>query len=258
MIPKIIHQTWKTIDIPEQWKDAVNSCKIINKYFEYMLWTHETMDIFVKKYYSYFYKIYKSYKYDIQRCDAFRYLVLYKYGGIYLDMDIICNQNLKDFLQYELVLARSSNVEINFSNSFFMIIPNHPFFKYCIDNLSKNVNKYQYFGKHLHVMYSTGPSFLTIMINNYGNIKDSYILTKSEFAGDCNICNENKCEGGTYFTHIVGNSWHEIDSTVYIMLLCNYKKILVGLLTVSGIFIYIKSGFLYKQKVKIKRLKLKI
>lgn len=27
-------------------------------------------------------------------------------------------------------------------------------------------------------MYSTGPCFLTNMINDYGKIKDSYILTK--------------------------------------------------------------------------------
>ena len=253
MIPKIIHQTWKTTDIPDQWKDAVNSCKTIHKDFKHILWTHETMDIFVKKYYFYFYKVYKSYKYDIQRCDAFRYLVLYKYGGIYLDMDMICNKNLNKFINYDLVLSRSSNVETSFTNSFFMVIPNHPFFKYCIDNLSKNVNKYQYFGKHLHVMYSTGPLFLTTMINNYGNIKDTYILTKNEFAGDCNVCNENVCDGGTYFTHIHGNSWHEVDSTIYNFLLCNKTKLIGGLFIVSGIFIYAKTGLLQRRKLKMRK-----
>lgn len=237
MIPKIIHQTWKTKDIPDEWKDAVNSCKTINKDFKHILWTHETMDKFVKKNYPEFHKIYKSYKYDIQRCDAFRYLVLYKYGGIYLDMDIICNKKLNKLLHYDLVLARSANLETSFSNAFFMVIPNHHFFKYCIEHLSENINNYQYFGKHLHVMYSTGPAFLTNMVNDYGKIKDSYILTKKEYAGDCNICNETTCDGGTYFTHIPGNSWHEIDSTIYNFLLCNQKKILGGLLISSGIFL---------------------
>jgi mannosyltransferase OCH1-like enzyme len=93
MIPKIIHQTCKTKDVPEKWKDAFDSCKTNNKGFKHILWTDETMDKFVKKYYHDFYKIYKSYKYHIQRCDVFKFLVLYKYGGIYLDMDIICNKN---------------------------------------------------------------------------------------------------------------------------------------------------------------------
>ena len=234
MIPKIIHQTWKTNKIPDQWKDAVQTCKSVNTDFKYILWTDKTMDKFVKKYYPYFYKTYNSYKYNIQRCDVFRYLVLYKYGGIYIDMDIICNKKLHKLLHYDLVLAHSSNIETSFTNAFFMVIPNHPFFKYCIDHLSENINNYQYFGKHLHVMYSTGPSFLTSMINDYGKIKDSYILTKKEYAGNCNVCNENICKGGTYFTPIHGNSWHEIDSSIYNFGLCNYKKILGGILICSG------------------------
>lgn len=239
MIPKIIHQTWKTKNIPEQWKHAVHSCKTVNKGFKYILWTHETMDQFVKKYYPDFYKIYKTYEYHIQRCDAFRYLVLYKYGGIYLDMDIICKKNLNDLLPYDLVLARSPNLETSFSNAFFMVIPNHPFFKYCIEHLSENINNYQYLGKHLHVMYSTGPAFLTNMVNDYGKIKDSYILTKKEYAGDCNVCNENTCKGGAYFTHISGNSWHEIDSSIYNFLLCNQTKILGGILFGAGMLLFL-------------------
>lgn len=235
MIPKIIHQTCKTKDVPEKWKYAFDSCKTNNKGFKHILWNDKTMDKFVKKYYHDFYKIYKSYKYHIQRCDVFRFLVLYKYGGIYLDMDIICNKNLNKFLHYDLVLSHSPNLEKYLTNSFFMVVPNNPFFKYCIDNLSKHINNYQYFGKHLHVMYSTGPAFLTNMVNDYGKIKDSYILTKKEYSGDCNICNENTCKGGTYFTHIQGNSWHEMDSTILNFLLCNQQKIISGLLIGSGI-----------------------
>jgi mannosyltransferase OCH1-like enzyme len=240
MIPKIIHQTWKTTDIPDEWRSAVHHCKTVNKGFEYILWTDETMDTFVKENYPNFYKIYKSYKYNIQRCDAFRYLVLYKYGGVYIDMDIVCKQNLNNFLHYDLVLAQSSNIETSFTNSFFMSIPNHPFFKYCIDNLGENVNSYQYFGKHLHVMNSTGPLFLNKMINNYGKMKDVYILTKKEFAGDCNICNETTCKGGTYFNHTQGGTWNEIDSRIYNFVLCNKKKILALILICLLIFILVR------------------
>ena len=53
-----------------------------------------------------------------------------------------------------------------------MVIPGHPFMKYCIDKLPENINTYQYFGKHLHVMNSTGPSFVTNRLNEYGKIKN--------------------------------------------------------------------------------------
>jgi mannosyltransferase OCH1-like enzyme len=241
MIPKIIHQTWKTKDIPNEWKDAVHSCKKINKEFKYLLWTHTTMDNFVKNNYDNFYKIYKSYKYDIQRCDAFRYLVLYKYGGIYLDLDIVCNKTLNTFLHYDIVLAHSPNVKTFFSNAFFMVKPNHPFFKYCINHLYKNINNYQYFGKHLHVMYSTGPAFLTNMFNNYEKLENSYILNKMQYSGDCNMCNQTKCKGGEYFIHIPGNSWYEIDTIIYNFSLCNKNKIL-GIVSIILGIIFIKSN----------------
>ena len=237
MIPKIIHQTWKTEDIPYEWKTAVNYCRTINKNFKYILWTDETMDNFVKENYLNFYKIYKSYKYNIQRCDAFRYLLLYKYGGIYLDMDIMCKQDLNNFLHYDLVLAKSFNVETSFTNSFFMVIPNHHFFKYCIDNLAGNINSYQYFGKHFHVMNSTGPLFLNKMVNNYGKIKNSYVLTKKEFAGDCNICNEKTCKGGIYFKHIIGRTWNGIDSLIYNFISCHKYKILLLILFIGTILL---------------------
>ena len=240
MIPKIIHQTWKNKNIPEKWKDAVDSCKQLNPDFQHIVWTDKEMEQFVKEEYPDFYVTYKSYKYHIQRCDAFRYLVLNTYGGIYLDMDIVCNKKLTKLLHYDLVIAPSISVNNIFTNSFFMAIPGHPFLGYCIDKLSQYKNTYQYFGKHLHVMNSTGPLFITNRFNECNKFKNMYILTYKEFAGDCNICNELVCKGGTYFTHIKGDSWHEIDSTMYNFVLCNKNKIFGTMLIGSGIFMFLK------------------
>ena len=237
MIPKIIHQTWKTSDIPDQWKEATKSCKQYNKDYKYILWTHAKMDQFVKKNFPEFYNTYKSYTYHIQRCDAFRFLVLNKYGGIYMDLDIECKKSLNKLLNYDVVLANSANVKTIFTNGFFMSVPKHPFLKYCIDHLKENKDNYSLLGKHFHVMYSTGPLFLTDMVNRFGKIKNIHILSNKEFSGDCTICNENECKGGTYFKHIMGNSWHNFDSTLYNFLYCNHKKIIGGLFICSGLYL---------------------
>lgn len=221
MIPNVIHQTWKTEDIPQEWKVAVASCKNMNPDFQYYLWTNKTMDIFMKTHYPSFYRMYRSYRYDIQRCDAFRYFVLYTYGGVYLDLDIICNKSLDPFLHYELILARSYTPGSPFTNAFFMVAPKHPFIKHCIDQLSKTSEYFKYLGKHLHVMYSTGPSFLSNRIKEFGDIPNRYILKKEEYSGDCKSCNESTCKGGVYFTHIPGMSWHGIDSILYHFFYCN-------------------------------------
>ena len=241
MIPKIILQTWKTREIPEQWQSAVESVKTTHPDYKYILWTHETMAEFVKSTYPDFYPTYLNYKYDIQRCDAFRYLVLYKYGGIYLDLDIVCKKNLDSLLTYDLVFAKSPNISATYTNSFFMAAPHHLFLSYCIEQLPMYERSFVYFGKHNHIMHSTGPLFLTKMLSNLKKNQNVYVLTKSEFAGDCSVCNETKCAGGTYFKHLVGNSWNSWDSSLYNIILCRYKWLLLVLALLVG-------GWLYKGK----------
>jgi mannosyltransferase OCH1-like enzyme len=250
MIPKIIHQTWKTLNVPDEWKDAVESCKNEHKEYNHIIWTDEMMEKFVKTEYADFYKVYMSYPHNIQRCDAFRYLVLYKYGGIYIDMDTICKKNLKELLVYDIVFTYSTNASC-FTNAFFMVIPNHPFIKFCIDNLSGYVNSYYYFGKHFHIMNSTGPYFLTNMVKKYKekNIENLYILSSEEYAGDCTVCNEDTCQGGIYFKHIVGQSWNSWDSLFYNFCFCNYKKIIIILLVLVTIYyIFFKRNKVFKMK----------
>jgi mannosyltransferase OCH1-like enzyme len=236
MIPKIIHQTWKDENIPLKWQDAVNSCKSTYSDYTYMLWTDEKMEEFIQNKFSWFYDTYMTYPHHIQRCDAFRYFVLYAYGGVYLDMDIVCLKNLNTLLDYDAILTKSFNVSSTYTNMFFAFSKGHPFLKFCIDNLENNKDSNKFFGKHLYVMNSTGPIFLTNMINAYGEVDNSSVLSKDDFAGDCTVCNANKnCKGGKYFKHVEGSSWIAWDSRIYIFMLCNHKKLLLLLIL---IFIY--------------------
>ena len=248
MIPKIIHQTWKTREIPEKWQSAVQSVKTMHPEYEYILWTDETMAAFVKTEYPAFYSTYTGYKYNIQRCDAFRYLVLYKYGGIYIDLDTVCKKKLDGFLKYDLVLVKSSNISFWYTNSFFMVKPQHPFIKFCIEQLPQYTRSFVYLGKHNHIYNSTGPLFLTKIIAKYKNIDNLYVLSHEEFAGDCNTCNLNKCQGGVYFNHVEGKSWHSWDSSFYNLVLCNYKTLLLLLIIFVGGWFY--KGKTIRRKIK--------
>jgi len=40
-VPAIIHQTWKSKDIPEKWKAAQQSCVELHPDYEYRLWTDD-------------------------------------------------------------------------------------------------------------------------------------------------------------------------------------------------------------------------
>jgi mannosyltransferase OCH1-like enzyme len=89
IIPKIIHQTYKTFDsIPDKWLYTQQLVRTHNADFEYMFWTDVTLREFLHANYPYFLSTYDSYRYTIQRIDAVRYFLLYHYGGFYIDLDI--------------------------------------------------------------------------------------------------------------------------------------------------------------------------
>jgi hypothetical protein len=96
-VPKIIHQlapkdssTW-----PEVWHTCQASWKKQYPDYQYMMWTDEKMDEFMRNEFPSYYQMYKNYHRNIYRVDAVRYFILYKYGGIYADMDV---EVLKDFM----------------------------------------------------------------------------------------------------------------------------------------------------------------
>ena len=253
MIPRIIHQTWKDKNIPEKWQKTVRSCKKVYYDCEYKLWTDEEMLEFVMKHYPWFVSTYLAYPHMIQRCDAFRYLVLYKIGGMYIDLDVGCKKRL-NIEKYDLILAPSATVN-TLTNSFMASAPDHPFMRKCIENLKGYSNRYNLLGRHLHVMMSTGPLYIQAMYNMYSmnSMNDNEnktngikIMKNEEYMGDCSECNKmiNACDGGSYFYAVTGKSWIGMDTKLYEFVLCK-RKLLIGLCMIL-IILFVKRRYLLK------------
>lgn len=104
MIPKIIHQTWKTKKLPTIFDKIYDNNKKINDNFEYKLWTDDNsgynIEDFIKKYYPIIYEIYKKIELGVQKSDIARLAILHHYGGIYIDLDIVLLKKLDDLLDY--------------------------------------------------------------------------------------------------------------------------------------------------------------
>lgn len=88
-IPKILHQTYKTKDVPSEYLDNINQLKRQNPSWEFVLYDDADIVKFIKDYYGdvildYYNRI--SPKYGAARADLFRYLLIYKKGGVYLDI----------------------------------------------------------------------------------------------------------------------------------------------------------------------------
>lgn len=204
-IPKIIHQTYKTNEIPTDWLQSQKNCQIHNPDYKYILWTDEMAENFIRENYSWFLPTFKNYKYPIQRADAIRYFILYKFGGIYIDLDDDCQKNFDSLLQFESFLRKTSPMGV--SNDFMGTMPNHPFFLKLIKNL-QHYNK-NWIWPYFTIMGSTGPIYVSVIWKQYKRW-----INENLNGWQINILQPNEYNSGKdpFFQILKGSSWHLGDA----------------------------------------------
>ncbi|KZS97669.1 hypothetical protein SISNIDRAFT_481572 [Sistotremastrum niveocremeum HHB9708] len=206
VIPRILHQTWKSDTLPEKWRGVSQGCRDIMPDYKYMLWTDEGSRDFIATHYAWFIPTFDAYTYPIQRADAIRYFVLHHYGGVYLDLDIGCTKRLDPLLYYPIVLPKT--IPVGVSNDLMFAEKGHPFMQQTIHNLV--TFDHSWLLNYPTVMFSTGPMFLSAQygLYNAAHRGEVRILPKSLYG-------KNAKPGEaphTYFTHYYGSSWHADDA----------------------------------------------
>ncbi len=173
MIPHRIHQTWKNEQIPGKWQDFQEKVRTLNPDWEYKLWTDEDNDRFVREEFPDFYDIYTGFSRNIMRADVIRYLIMYRLGGVYLDLDYEMLRPF-DFGSHALVLPKNRSVsygdpEDELGNCIFASEPGHPFWKDVIDDLRNDPPQVSDYSQ---IVDSTGPGLLTRIYRShqYDNI----------------------------------------------------------------------------------------
>lgn len=107
-IPKIIHYCWLSNDpIPESLQQYMSSWRKFLPDYQFMLWNFDRFDInssvWVKE-------AFEAKKYAFA-ADYIRCFALYKYGGIYLDMDVEVLKPFDDLLDLPYFLCHEHNRE---------------------------------------------------------------------------------------------------------------------------------------------------
>jgi len=111
---KHIHQIWfQNGNLEDQWKDIgsedyfkmqktyIDFCT--KKNWKYTLWREETILPFVEKYFPEYYSEFNSLDSIIKKVDCARLMILYIYGGLYVDADSYLKRDLDEFLNLETV-----------------------------------------------------------------------------------------------------------------------------------------------------------
>lgn len=164
-IPKIIHQTYHKRQLPQELEANVKRLQNLNPGWEYRFYDDNDIIDFIEANYgssilSNFNRVEK--KYGAARADIFRYLLMYKCGGVYLDIKSSASKPFDDIIsendQYLLShwnnkkgeqfeswgqydeLADLENGE--FQQWFIACSPGHQFLKAVIENVLVNLDKY--------------------------------------------------------------------------------------------------------------------
>lgn len=209
LIPKIIHQTYKTTSIPEIWLDGQKNCQDLNSDYEYILWTDEMARDFIAEQYPWFLETFDSYPFPIERADAIRYFILAHYGGVYIDLDDGCARNLDPLLTVPAFVRKTLPTGI--SNDMMGSVPNHPFFIKAISMLQKY--KRNWFVPYITIMFSTGPLFLSV-------VWKQYIRWGNPPSGIVRILMPDDYKNGSnpFFKISKGSSWHNDDAQVLLFM----------------------------------------
>ncbi|KAF7557924.1 hypothetical protein G7Z17_g296 [Cylindrodendrum hubeiense] len=210
-IPRILHQTCANDTVPLKWVDSQQSCKDVYSDFEYKLWTDASARDFISTEYPWFLETWDNYPFPIQRADSIRYFVLEHYGGIYLDMDTVCNKTFpldqveSGTLKHNAIFK--STLPTGVTNDIMISSAGHPAFTAAIRKLPIFYAKTRLWARMLPyaaIMMSTGPFFLTLVVKGYLleqlsiNVQTVQVINGSELK--------------PYITDLQSCTWHQGDA----------------------------------------------
>jgi len=162
IIPLNLFQTWCTLDLPPKMKENVDLLKQQNPEFKYYLYDDTMCREFIKENFDadVLYTFDKL-KPGAYKADLWRYCILYKKGGIYLDIKYKC---LSHFKLIELtnneycVKDRMYKGKIGIYNALLCFKRNNDLLYKCIQAIVQNV-KYNLYG--YSELYVTGPHLMS-------------------------------------------------------------------------------------------------
>ena len=213
-IPKIIHQTYKNHNLPETYKMCQTEIKRLHPDFEYRFYTDEDMDRLMKTEFPEYYDKFNELPRMIMKIDMFRYFLMYKYGGLYTDLDYLMFKPF-DMLNEKVVTPCNRETDNGnpscLGNCIFASQPNHPYWKSLMDTLF-TIDRTKLYTDD-SVLQSTGPVLVFDMWKKYSKINDDICITKRKLFHPPTENNEQYIEelkkDGCYGMHFCAGLWRD-------------------------------------------------
>jgi inositol phosphorylceramide mannosyltransferase catalytic subunit len=189
-IPRIIHQTYPHSNMSDSLRRNVDELRGNNPNWDYRFYDDTRVEKFIDEYYGsrllYYYSRINP-DYGAARADLFRYLVMYRLGGVYLDVKSRFVRPIDDILRGDecFVLSRWNNGKGDQYEGFglhpelanypggelqqwhIIAVRGHPFLKAVIKKVIENIERYNPWRNgvgQMGVLRLTGPIAYTIAV----------------------------------------------------------------------------------------------
>jgi hypothetical protein len=189
-IPRVIHQTYPTLVVPKMIEDNIANIKKLNPGWECRLYDDLEISKYIARHYgSEMLKAYRRInpKYGAARADLFRYLLIYREGGVYLDIKSTVKRPLDEVLsdgdQYILVKWKDDSTsgganwgrhpildeigEEEYQQWHILAVAGHPFLRAVILRVLGNIASYDPLTNNVGkagVLWLSGPIAYTLAI----------------------------------------------------------------------------------------------
>lgn len=101
-IPRVIYQSWKTKNLPEVLQRNVDEVKRLNPHHEYRFYDDDDCRAYILKNFGPSYAFaFDNLAKGAFKCDFWRYCILSKEGGIYLDIDMVPTVPFDELIESE-------------------------------------------------------------------------------------------------------------------------------------------------------------
>jgi mannosyltransferase OCH1-like enzyme len=158
-IPRILHQTFRSRDFRPEVAGNIEDMKSRNPAWEYRFYDNDgvrkyILDSYGPQFIAYFDAL--NPKYGAAKADLFRYLLMYKEGGVYLDLKSRASRPLDEVLQPtdRYLLSQWTTIAAHmhrdlrdipggeYQQWFIAAAPGHPYLKTVIEAVLRNIASY--------------------------------------------------------------------------------------------------------------------
>lgn len=226
-IPKIIHFVFLNSKehLPEVFSKCVERTKSLHPNWRIEIYNEHDAEEIILENLPELLPVFKGYGHYVQRADLFRAILVYIFGGFYMDMDMFCLKPLDDnLLAHNLVLPEERRVSerhrklqerldgiviknrMRLGNYMFGGTPRHPFWLlYFYEATKKSILNITQEGD---VLETTGPSLLTNVYHQYKRrFPEITVLPNDDRVCLMPFHGEICCHFGNYAAHLHQGTW---------------------------------------------------